>query len=98
MAAFPWYWTRKEHDRWATTRSRGMYRYVVGQGLLGWGLIMFLVMACAPAFFGVPWHVDPSTYYWVRQTLLWAAAGVAYGLTTWYTYEWMYRKYAEFAP
>ena len=75
-----------------------MRSYIIGQGLLGWGLIMFLVMACGPAFFGVPYHADLSTYYWPRQVFLWAAAGLGYGLATWYVYERMYQKYSNSAP
>ena len=98
MAAFPWHWTEKEHSRWATTRLRGMLRYIVYKGLLRWGVIMFLVMACGPAFFGVPYHADLSAYYWLRQILIWAAAGLGYGLVTWCVYERMDQNYLNSAP
>ena len=97
MTVFRWYRTEKEHKRWAAT-LRGMRRYVIGQGLLGWGLIIFLVMACGPAFLGFPYRADPSNYYWLRQSVLWAAAGLAYGLATWPGCELMYRKHATSDP
>jgi TPR repeat protein len=74
---------------WAITRQKGMWRYVLQRGVLAWGLPMYLVMACLPAFNG---RAEPTASYFLWQACLWALAGAVFGLLTWFFYERNYRK------
>lgn len=98
MAKFPWYYSEKNHSAWATTRKKGKWHFVIFNGVIGWGLPMFLVMACAPVYFGFPYRAEPTGYYWVWQPLLWIATGFFYGFGLWRTSEKWFLKYEPTSP
>jgi hypothetical protein len=93
MPKFSWYYPERRHLTWGETRRQGKWRFVVFNGVIRWGLPMFLVMACAPVYFGLPYRAEPAGYYWVWQSLLWIGAGFAYGLGVWLTSERCFLKH-----
>lgn len=98
MPDFTWYYSEKRHLDWSEIRKKGKWRFVVFDGVIRWGLPMFLIMACAPVYFGLPYRADPAGYYWVWQALLWMVAGLCYGLGVWLTSEKFFLKYQATSP
>ena len=98
MAKYSWYWSEKSHDAWADARKKGKWHFVFFKGVLGWGVPMFLVMACGPVFLGFPYWADPTRFYWVWEPLLWVSAGLFYGMATWHTSEKFFLRYERQSP
>ncbi|MFI3189444.1 hypothetical protein BCS42_12575 [Crenothrix sp. D3] len=95
MPKFSWYWSEKSHNAWADVRKMGRWKFILYNGVVRWGVPMFLVMACSPVFFGFPYRIQPTGYYWVWQPLLWAVIGFLYGLFTWSASEKWFQKYDQ---
>ena len=93
-----WLWKEKQHKAWAAQRLTSKARFLVINGVLAWGLPMFLVMGVGPALFGFPYRVTMTPFYWVWQPLLWAAAGLFYGLAMWHFCERLYQKHLHDFP
>ena len=76
----------REFDRWARIRAQGRLRYVLLNGVLLYGLPMFLIMT----------YVIPHPRLSVAQSaLLWGPlAGAGYGLGMWIVQERRFRKVA----
>jgi len=98
VAKFTWYWSEKQHRAWEQKRSKGALRFVLADGLAAWGGPMFLVMGAGPAYFGIPYQVSASPSYWLLQAVLWAVAGLLFGVTTWHFSEKQFSKHAHGAP
>lgn len=94
MSTFHWYWSAKQHSAWALKRAKGKARFILVDGLLAWGVPMFAVMAVGPAVLGLPFRTTPTPMYWVWQPLLWAGAGLLYGVATWHFSERLHDKHA----
>lgn len=73
----------KEFDRWASIREQGMLRYVLLNGLLSYGVPMFVLMT-----FIIP---HPRLSHG-QSGLLWALTGAGYGLAMWMVQERRFRK------
>ena len=93
-----WSWGDKHQQRWSAIRAKGRTRYILVNGVLSYGLPMFLVLGVSPKLFNFPFPARPSDTYWLWQPLLWAAAGAIYGVGTWYASERSYRRYETKAP
>ena len=52
-----WLGKEKQHKAWAAQRLTSKARFLVINGVLAWGLPMFLVMGVGPALFGFPYRV-----------------------------------------
>jgi len=74
----------KEFDRWARIRAQGALRYVLLNGVVFYGLPMFLIMT----------YVIPHPRLTVAQSaLLWVAiAGAGFGAAMWIVQERRFRK------
>ncbi|MET3652913.1 hypothetical protein [Dyella japonica] len=74
----------REFDRWARIREQGVLRYVLLNGVLFYGLPMFLIMT----------FVIPHPRLTVMQSaFLWGAlAGAGYGIAMWVVQERRFRK------
>ena len=72
-----------EFDRWARTRERGMWRFVLRSGVVFYGLPMFFIMT-----YLIP-HPRLNT---LQSALLWLIAGAGYGVATWIVQERRFRK------
>jgi hypothetical protein len=74
-----------ELNRWARVRGQGMLRYVLMNGLLCYGVPMFVVMT----------YVIPHPRLTTPQSaFLWALAGAGYGVAMWMVQERRFRKVA----
>lgn len=74
----------KEFDSWARIRAQGALRYVLLNGVLFYGLPMFLIMT----------YVIPHPRLTLAQSaLLWVAiAGAGFGVAMWMVQERRFRK------
>lgn len=74
--------------RWRDVRARGLRAYVVRRGILGWGLPMCVI------FGGLAWYRHPDSLLQIVffDTPVWLAAGVVFGVASWYTMEWVYKR------
>lgn len=88
-----WAWNDKHQARWTAIRARGRARFVLVNGILGWGLPMFLFMAVCPKLFSFPFPPRPGEYYWLWTSALWVVAGAIFGTGTWYFSERSYRRH-----
>jgi len=72
-----------EFDRWARTRERGMWRFVLRSGVVFYGLPMFFIMT-----YLIP-HPRLTT---MQSALLWLLAGTGFGVAMWLVQERRFRK------
>jgi len=85
-------------DSWAVVRSKGMWHFVLRRGVLSWGVPMYLLMACGPALFGIPYRTEPTLFYWIWQAGLWTVASALFALAVWSLSERQHRKQHEKQP
>ncbi len=74
-----------EFERWARTRAQGKYRFVLLNGVLAYGVPMFVIMT-----FMIPHPMFTKP----ESALLWLLTGAGYGIATWLMQEHRYRKAA----
>ena len=80
----------KDIQRWEETRKKGKLNYVLINGLLAWGLPMFVVMT----FFVMRKRGEPLRADLVAiSAVLWTLGGLVFGLTIWTVSEKKYQKY-----
>jgi hypothetical protein len=73
--------------RWVAQRAMGRRQYVLRIGVLGYGAAMFIAMT----FFV---RRAPLTVTSVlAAAILWAVAGVVFGISVWTISEWRYQRY-----
>lgn len=76
----------KDFQRWLKIRSRGLRRYVLVQGVLLYGLPMFVIMSVLLHREGQPlWLLGVSL-------LLWLLGGALFGWLLWRVNEWRFRR------
>jgi hypothetical protein len=96
----PWYWSERMHQKWHRMRARGIAHFVLVRGVLAWGGSMFVFFVLFWAVFAAPFF--GAHIYWPNFILevgvVFLAAGVLWGISTWRTCERLYRKYAADAP
>lgn len=71
-------------DKWADTRQKGMWHYVLFRGVLSWGVTsgaLFAVFAWA--------FLDDFNFL---NLWLWPVMGIFWGLTTWWFAERNYQR------
>jgi hypothetical protein len=76
----------KERERWEKARQKGMAAYILVNGILTYGLTMFVVMTVALRHARLP--------LW-ESAVLWLVAGAFFGVATWLVQEHRYRKSAD---
>lgn len=76
---------RSEH--WERIRRRGMVRFVLLRGVVGWGVLTAVLYTLVMHFFypPFPWSMFPDCL--VRACLF----GVVFGVVLWYAGEWLNR-------
>jgi len=80
----------KDVQRWEETRRKGKLNYILVNGLLAWGLPMFVVMT----FFVLRKKDEPLRLDMVAiSAVLWTIGGLAFGLSIWTVSEKKYQKY-----
>ena len=80
----------KDLQRWEVTRQQGRLRFILLNGVLAWGVPMFVVMT-----FFVNFHGDKPRSAGMILLLagVWALCGAGYGWGLWSAHERKYRKY-----
>ena len=79
-------------DKWAKTREKGKQRFVLVNGVLGWGVSTAILWALLMEF------LDPLENIWVRPTIaliIFPIAGIAFGHLTWNKSEKTYEKHVS---
>jgi hypothetical protein len=80
----------KELKKWEVTRQKGRKTFILVNGVLSWGLPMFIVMTFfvhrRPDGVHSPWMILVSA-------ILWALGGALFGWIMWRLSEKKYRKY-----
>ena len=85
--------TEKDFKAWSKTRKKGKTNYMLQNGLLSWGLPMFVVMT-----FFMSDAFDESGLiisHVIANAVVWAIGGLMFGATTWYFAERKYSKELE---
>ncbi|WP_133406538.1 hypothetical protein [Parashewanella tropica] len=83
--------TKEEMEAWESTRDKGMLKYVLINGLLAWGLPMFIAMA----FMTRPFAEGFTSKAAIVHYVVWPLAGLLFGLVTWYIAQFRYKKAAK---
>ena len=79
---------KPEHiAQWKATRAKGMLRYVLLQGVLAWGIPMFVVMT-----FVVNPERSKDALLVGLQAVIWMIGGAVFGTGMWFVSERNYRK------
>ena len=80
----------RDIQRWEATRKKGKVNYVLVNGLLAWGLPMFVIMT----FFVMRKRDEPLRLDLVAvSAALWTLGGLGFGLAIWTISEKKYQKY-----
>jgi len=72
--------------KWEKLRAKGRTRYILVNGVLSYGLPMFIFMT----FFVHQNDLTPISIGF--SAMVWAACGAVFGALTWRLLEWQYRK------
>lgn len=81
---------RDKLKQWNKTRKQGKLKYILKTGVMGWGSMMYIIMAVLPAFRSS----EPLGFPLIWQAALWATAGALFGALTWYFSEKQYLKHS----
>ena len=76
-------------EKWAKTREKGKQRFVLVNGILGWGVTTAILWSVLMEL------IEPSQNIWVRPTIaliIFPIAGIAFGHLTWNKSEKAYEK------
>ena len=76
----------QELEKWANIRTHGMLRYILINGVLSYGLIMFVVMTF------IVHQQNPQVKNIAISAIIWFIAGALYGTAMWYIQERRFRK------
>jgi len=89
---FPWWYPRRSHDAWSRVRRKGALRFVLFNGVLLYGGLMFLIAGVL-----APLARHPGGLTLARVALgavVWGGAGLAWGALTWHFSERNFLKFA----
>ncbi len=81
---------KDQYEAWTATRSKGCLRYCVIDGLLTWGVPMFIAMA----FMSRPFSEGFLSKAAIVHYIVWPVAGLLYGLIMWLVNDRKYKKYS----
>jgi hypothetical protein len=82
----------KDVEKWKVTREKGMLTYVLYNGILAWGVPMFIVMSF---IVNKPFANGFSIKNVITHGGIWLIAGIFFGVCTWLVIEKMYKKELE---
>ena len=80
----------KRWSKWERTRKLGALRYVIQWRILYWGGSMFILTSLFTRYFGHR-HIALSQVPWLLS--IWGIGGLLFGVLTWSTTEWRFRRY-----
>lgn len=76
-------------QRWERVRARGLGRYVLVQGVLAYGLPLFLLMNFVVHREYLGWRVI------LASAVAWTLGGAVFGWAVWHARERLYRRLAD---
>jgi len=79
----------KDVEKWNVTREKGMLAFVLKNGILSWGVPMFIVMSF---IVNKPFADGFSIKNVTIHGGTWLGAGIFFGVCTWMVIEKMYKK------
>lgn len=79
---------KKQTQLWRETREKGLVRFMLENGLLAWGLPMFIAMA----FISKPFEDGFASKAAIVHYIVWPLAGIIFGAAVWWFSERRYRK------
>ena len=96
-------WTPRDIAAWEAIRSRGLLRFVLGYGLVGFGGLMFVLLGGAAVFLWIrasipSWEPGSARFIFLVLELVFIAAlclagGLVTSLLTWFMEEKIYHRY-----
>ncbi|RYV01236.1 hypothetical protein SOPP22_12570 [Shewanella sp. OPT22] len=79
---------RDEMEAWETTKNKGIFKYILINGVLIWGGMMFVAMA----FMNKPFAEGFTSKAAIIHYIVWPSAGVLFGILTWFIAQIRYKK------
>ena len=79
----------KQFDKWQKMRAKGKEKFILINGLLSWGVPMFVVMTFVV---NMPENGEMVFGLIAINALIWALGGLAFGYFTWTLSEKNYQK------
>jgi hypothetical protein len=73
----------RERDQWGEVRKKGMTTFVLFNGVMLWGVPMFVVMTFV---------LQPNRLPLILSVAVWLSTGALYGLVLWLVQERRYQK------
>lgn len=73
---------------WALTRAKGKVYFFLVNGVLSYGLPMFIFMA----FLTKPFENGLTSPMAIAHYIVWPVAGFIFGVTMWFVAEYRYKK------
>ena len=73
-------------ELWKRTREKGILKFVLVNGVLSYGLAMFIAMTL------VVHRNELTPRYAALSAVIWAIGGAVFGFLTWHLQESRYRK------
>ena len=90
---FPWWYPRRSHEAWSKVRAKGLWRFVLINGLLGYGGLMFVFTSLlSPYIRQSAEMLSPDRL--AMNAAIWALAGMTWAALTWHFSEKNFLKYA----
>jgi hypothetical protein len=78
----------KEFLTWSEQRQKGIWKFILLNGVLSWGLPMMIAMA----FISKPFEQGFTVKAAAIHCTVWIFAGVLFGLCLWFVNEWRYKR------
>lgn len=79
---------KQQMKSWETIKSKGLLRYVLVDGVVSYGLFMFIVMAFVNKLFSDGLTSKAA----ISHCIIWPLSGIGFGLLNWFVNERLYRK------
>ena len=79
---------KEEMKSWREARKKGFGKFVLVNGLIAWGLPMFIGMA----FINNPYSEGFASRAAIVHYITWPLAGILYGVAVWFISEHRYNK------
>jgi Flp pilus assembly protein TadB len=78
---------------WEITRETGRTKFILIDGILRWGVLMFILMT----FCVEPqrWHTPLTAKSVIVSACIWIVAGAVFGWLVWMSSERKYKKFKE---
>ena len=80
--------TDDQFKAWETTRAKGKIHFFLINGVLSYGLPMFIMMA----FINKPFADGFTSSAAIVHYVVWPIAGLLFGVIMWYVAEYKYKK------